>query len=96
MLPVHSYNKKLIQLSNLRSRDKCLKYTDRTCLFHWSSLFIPVIKLSNYRNSLRIRCPYSKINTFFFPLFLRMCAKLSVNIIMGSLTKEILVKLCKL
>ena len=96
MLSVHSHNKKFIKLSNLCFRDKCLKYTDRACLCHRISLLIPIIKLANYRNSLCIRRPHSKINAFFFPILQRMSAKLSVHIIMGTLAKKILVKLCKL
>ena len=89
-------NVKFIQLSNLRSRYKCLINTNGSNFFHGILLCVPFIELTYNRNRLCIRCPHCKINSFFPVLCIRMCSQLPVNIIIRALTEQILVKLRKL
>ena len=96
LLTMISYDKKLIQIT-----DSCFRYknfidTYRTCFFHWIGLCIPVIKIAHNRNISGIRCPYSKINTFLTFLCGRMCSQFFVDVVMCSLTKQVLIKFRKL
>ena len=96
LLTMCTCNVKFIQLSDLRSRYKCLINTNGSNFFHGILLRIPFVEFTYNRNRLCIRCPHCKINPFFPVLRVRMCSQLPVNIIIRALTEQILVKLRKL
>ena len=96
LLTMCTCNVKFIQLSDLRSRYKCLINANGSNFFHGILLRIPFVEFTYNRNRLCIRCPHCKINPFFPVLRIWMCSQLPVNIIIRALTKQILVKLRKL
>ena len=59
---------------------------------HWIFINIPAIKVTNNRNSGRIRRPYSKIRPGFPVLFRQMGSQLFINFIMSSGFEQIIVK----
>ena len=96
LLPMRSFNIKLIELPLLCSRNKHFINTYLPCFLHGICLCIPIIKFTDNRNTFCIRRPYCKINAFFSFYRSRMCPQFFIYFIMCSLSKKILVKLCKL
>ena len=96
LLPVRSFNIKFIELSFLCPRDKQFINAYISCFLHWICLCVPVIKFTDNRNAFCIGRPYCKINAFFSFYRSRVCPQFFIYFIMCSLSKKILVKLCKL
>ena len=95
-LTVITDNIKLIKITDFCLRYKSLIDSDRSCLLHRVLLNIPFIKFTHYRNRSGIRCPHCKIDTFFASPHRRMRSELFINVVMGSLSEQILIQLCKL
>ena len=87
LLSMRTHDKEFIQLSDLCPRNKYLINTDRTNLLHRVCFFLPVIKFTNYRNRLCIRCPDRKIYTLFSSVCSRMGTQFLIYFIIGSLSK---------
>ena len=82
----------LIHVTRLDTRNKALPYADLIFIPDNIGFRIPAVELSDYRNSLRIRSPYSKINAVYAINRCRMSAKLLIEIIMCCMTEQILIK----
>ena len=54
---------------------------------------IPVIPVTNQRNSLGMRCPYRKVHSLFSIQYSRMGTHLLINLIISALSKKVSVKL---
>ena len=93
---MHSDNEKLIKLPDGRARNKYFKHTDGTGLCHYVGFGIPPIEFADHGNAFCIRCPDREIGSLYAVLFCGVRAKLFVKVIVDALTKQILVKLCKL
>ena len=84
-------NQELIHISLLRLRNKQPPDSYRSQLFHGMAPLVPPIKASDHMDRLGIGRPHSEINSVLFVLTGQMGTQLFVDIIVGSLGKQILI-----
>ena len=85
-----------VETAFLNSGHKSFPDSQRLQPLHGSHSRVPAVKISDYMDVFRMGRPDGKINALFSLSFGQMCAQLFVNVIMGSLTEEILIQLADL
>ena len=90
--PILCKNLVLVQLAQLHTGHKNIVNTVGFVAGHLVIASVPAVKIPHQLYLFRMGCPHSKIHTLFPVLYRRVRPQLLIDIIMGSLSEQILVK----
>ena len=87
-------NKKLVKGPHLHTGDKQLVNSQRLQVLHLMAFLVPPVKLSDHMHPMGMRRPDCKMNALLSLMLDGMRSQLSENIIVISLSEQILIHIC--